>query len=115
MEILQRDLKYLGLWKFAGAMMWVLHETLGLEETLMIAPMDERRGRQLLDEILKGGNFGQYGKLPPFGRGAIGHNVQRICRDLRLLRHYPAEALSEPLFRTGHYFWRTLNRISRKN
>lgn len=35
---LQRELKYLGLWKFAGAMMYVLHEVLGLSEEKMIAP-----------------------------------------------------------------------------
>lgn len=29
---LQRDLKWLGLWKFAGAVMYVLHEALGLSE-----------------------------------------------------------------------------------
>ena len=33
---LQRELKYLGLWKFAGAVMYVLHETLGLPESKMI-------------------------------------------------------------------------------
>ena len=27
-----RELKYLGLWKFAGAVMYVLHEVLGLPE-----------------------------------------------------------------------------------
>lgn len=113
-DILRRKLKWLGLWKFAGAMMWVLHETLGLEGEMMIAPVDGKRGKLLLDEILKGGNFGQHGKRQPFGGGAAGHNVQRFCRDLRLLRHYPAEALSEPLFRAGHYCWRTLNNITRK-
>ena len=57
---LQRELKYLGLWKFAGAMMYVLHEVLGLSEEKMIAPMDEKRGKLLLAEILNGGNFGQH-------------------------------------------------------
>lgn len=37
---LQRELKYLGLWKFAGAVMYVLHEALGLPEAKMIAPID---------------------------------------------------------------------------
>ena len=47
----------MGLWKFAGAMMYVLHEALGLSEEKMIAPMDEKRGKLLLAEILNGGNF----------------------------------------------------------
>ena len=59
-DTLQRELKHLGLWKFAGAVMYVLHEALGLSEEKMIAPMDEKRGKLLLAEILNGGNFGQY-------------------------------------------------------
>ena len=39
--------------------MYVLHETLGLSEEKMIVPMDEKRGKLLLAEILNGGNFGQ--------------------------------------------------------
>ena len=47
-DTLQRELKHLGLWKFAGAVMYVLHEALGLSEKKMIAPMDEKRGKLLL-------------------------------------------------------------------
>ncbi len=86
--------------------MWVLHEVLGLSEDKMIAPMDEKRGRLLLDEILDGGNFGQYSGQQHFGRGTIGHNVQRLRRDWRLVRFYPSEALAEPFFRMWHFFWR---------
>ncbi|WP_147344179.1 hypothetical protein [Prevotella sp. AM42-24] len=44
LDLVQRGLKYLGLWKFARAVMYVLHEALGLSEEKMIAPMDEKRG-----------------------------------------------------------------------
>lgn len=71
----------------------------------MIAPMDKKRGKLLLVEILNGGNFGQYDE-----RYGFGHNMQRVYRDLRLVRYYPAEALSEPIFRTWHFFWRMKNR-----
>ncbi len=107
---LQLDLKRLGLWRFAGAVMWVLHEALGLPASRMIAPMDEKRGRLLLDEILSGGNFGQYSSQQHFERGTLAHNVQRLRRDLRLVRLYPAEALAEPFFRAWHFFWRLGNR-----
>ena len=107
---LQLDLKGLGLYGFAGAMMYVLHEVLGLDEDMMIVPMDERRGRMLLEEILASGNFGQYDERYSFGQGAIGHNLQRLFRDLRLVRYYPAEALSEPVFRTWHFLWRKMQK-----
>lgn len=106
---LQRELKYLGLWKFAGAVMYVLHETLGLSEEKMIASMDEKRGQILLTEILKGGNFGQHDDRYRFGHGSLGHNLQRLFRDWRLVKYYPAEALSEPIFRVWHFFWRIRN------
>ena len=109
-DTLQRELKHLGLWKFAGAVMYVLHEVLGLPEKKMIAPMDKKRGKLLLAEILNGGNFGQYDERYGFGHSSFGHNMQRLCRDLRLMRYYPAEALSEPIFRAWHFFWRMKNR-----
>ena len=109
-DTLQRELKHLGLWKFVGAVMYVLHEVLGLSEEKMIAPMDEKRGKMLLAEILNGGNFGQFDERYGFGHSSFGHNIQRLCRDLRLVRFYPAEALSEPIFRTWHFFWRIKNK-----
>ena len=109
-DTLQEELKHLGLWKFAGAVMYVLHEALGLPEEKMIALMDERRGKLLLAEILSGGNFGQYDERYGFGHSSFGHNMQRLCRDIRLVRFYPAEALSEPIFRTWHFFWRMKNK-----
>ena len=109
-DTLQEEMKHLGLWKFAGAVMYVLHEALGLPEEKMIAPMDEKRGKLLLAEILSGGNFGQYDERYGFGHSSFGHNLQRLCRDLRFVRFYPAEALSEPIFRTWHFFWRMKNK-----
>lgn len=108
MTVLRRELKNLGLWKFAGAVMYVLHEVLGMAEENMIAPADEKRGRQLLEEILSGGNFGKHDGRYGFGGGALGHNVQRLWRDWRLARNYPAEALCEPLFRVWHFVWRKM-------
>ena len=53
-------LNYCGLKHIAEALMWVLHEKLGLEDEYLIAPMDERRGKMLLQQIMEGGNFGHY-------------------------------------------------------
>ena len=111
-DTLQKELKHLGLWKFARAVMYVLHETLGLSEEKMIAPMDEKRGKMLLAEIVSGGNFGQYDERYDFGHSSFGHNIQRLFRDLRLMRYYPAEALCEPIFRTWHLLWRIRNKRS---
>ena len=108
LDVVQRELKYLGLWKFAGAVMFVLHEVLGLSEDKMIVPVDEKRGKLLLAEILNGGNFGKhftkYGHFTQ--QGMAKKYFLKIWRNMHFVRFYPAEALSEPIFRTWHFFWR---------
>ena len=106
-------LKRLGLWKFAGAVMWVLHEVLGLPEEMMIAPMDEKRGRLLMGEILDGGNFGKHAeKYGHFTQqGMAKKYFLKIWRNMHFVRYYPAEAMSEPVFRTWHFFWRVCNKV----
>ena len=109
---LPKELKYLGLWKFARAVMYVLHEALGLSGEKMIAPMDEKRGKLLLAEILEGGNFGRhFTKYGGFTHQSMGKKYfLKIWRNMHFVRFYPAEALSEPIFRTWHFFWRMKNK-----
>lgn len=106
-ENTERTLRYLGLYKFAGAVMWVLHEVFGLEEKFYIVPTDEWRGKLLLEEIIKGGNFGHFSGLTDHSIGT--KYFLKIKRNMRFVRAYPAEALCEPVFRTWHFFWRLLN------
>ena len=109
---LQRELKYLGLWKFARAVMYVLKEVLGMPEERMIAPVDEKKGKLLLAEILDGGNFGRhFVKYGGFTHQSMGKKYfLKIWRNMHFVRYYPAEALSEPIFRTWHFFWRMKNK-----
>ena len=112
LDVVQRELKYLGLWKFAGSVMYVLKEVLGLSEEKMIVPMDEKRGNLLLAEILDGGNFGKhFTKYAGFTHQSMGKKYfLKIWRNMHFVRYYPAEALSEPIFRTWHFFWRLKHR-----
>lgn len=110
-DSLQRELKHLGLWKFAGAVMYVLHEVLGLPKENMIAPMDHKEGKFLLDEIMCGGNFGQYDDRLGCkdDEGKVHRYFRMNLRNLRFVKHYPTEALSEPLFRTWFALWKKLH------
>lgn len=101
---LEETLRYLGLWKFAGAVMYVMREVFALDEQYMIAPVDEKRGKTLLNEILKGGNFGKYSGLTQHSTGI--KYFLKHWRNLHFVREYPSEALCEPIFRTWHFFWR---------
>lgn len=113
LDTLRHELKYLGLWKFAQAVMYVLHEVFGLSEDRMIAPMDEREGRFLLDEIMRGGNFGQYDNRmgDKVDESKIHRYFRMNFRNLRFVKHYPTEALCEPVFRTWFAGWKKIHGI----
>ena len=103
---LQKELKELGLWKFAGAIMYIMHEVFGMPTSRLIVPPNEKYGKFVLNEVLEAGNFGKHDERNRFGRSKLGHNLQRVYRDMRLVTYFPAEALCEPLFRIWHFFWR---------
>ena len=105
-RLLQDELRRLGLWEFAGAVMYIMQEVFGMPAYRLIVPPHEKYGKFVLNEVLEAGNFGQYDKRNWVGHSALGHNLQRLYRDMRLVRYFPEEALSEPFFRIWHFFWR---------
>ena len=106
----QKELNELGLWKFAGGIMYIMQEVFGMPASRLIVPPNEKYGRFVLNEVLEAGNFGKHDARNRFGRSKLGHNLQRVYRDIRLVRYFPAEALCEPLFRIWHFFWRLKHR-----
>ena len=106
LDVVQKELKELGLWKFAGGIMYIMQEVFGMPASRLIVPPNEKYGKFVLNEVLEAGNFGKHDARNRFGRSQLGHNLQRVYRDIRLVRYFPAEALCEPLFRVWHFFWR---------
>ena len=106
----QEELKELGLWKFAGGIMYIMQEVFGMPASRLIVPPNEKYGKFVLNEVLEAGNFGKHDARNRFGRSKLGHNLQRVYRDMRLVKFFPAEALCEPLFRIWHFFWRMKNK-----
>ena len=106
----QKELKELGLWKFAGVIMYIMQEVFGMPASRLIVHPNEKYGKFVLNEVLEAGNFGRHDARNRFGRSQLGHNLQRVYRDIRLVRYFPAEALSEPFFRIWHFFWRLKHR-----
>lgn len=107
-EEVTHKLKSFGMGKFATAVMWVLHEVIAMPTHYYICEPDEKRGRELLEEIMQAGNFGQYdkrGKNMKNG-GTIPHAIWKLKRVMRLVSSYPEEALCEPFFRVWNFFWR---------
>lgn len=60
---LASSFEYIGMKKFACAMMYVLQVTMGLECEKMICEPSEKTGRFLLEEVVRGGNFGKYDNM----------------------------------------------------
>ena len=106
----QEELKELGVWKFAGGIMYIMQEVFGMPASRLIVPPNEKYGKFVLNEVLEAGNFGKHDARNRFGRSKLGHNLQRVYRDIRLVKYFPAEALCEPLFRIWHFFWRMKNK-----
>ena len=107
---IDRVQKELGLWKFAGGIMYIMQEVFGMPASRLIVPPNEKYGKFVLNEVLEAGNFGKHDERIRFGRSQFGHNLQRVYRDMRLIKYFPAEALSEPIFRVWHFFWRMKNK-----
>jgi len=110
LDVVQKKLKELGLWKFAEGIMYIMQEVFGMPASQLIVPPNEKYGKFVLNEVLEAGNFGKHDARNRFGRSQLGHNLQRVYRDMRLVRYFPAEALCEPLFRIWHFFWRMKNK-----
>ena len=107
--VVQEELKELGLWKFAGAIMYIMQEVFGMPASWLIVPPNEKYGKFVLNEVLEAGNFGKHDERNRFGKSKLGHNLQRVYRDIRLVRYFSAEALSEPIFRVWHFLWRKMH------
>ena len=110
LDVVQKELKELGMWKFAGGIMYIMQEVFGMPASRLIVPPNEKYGKFVLNEVLEAGNFGRHDARNRFGRSQLGHNLQRVYRDIRLVRYFPAEAMSEPFFRVWHFFWRMKNK-----
>ena len=106
LDVVQKELKELGLWEFAGGIMYIMQEVFGMPASRLIVPPNEKYGKFVLNEVLEAGNFGRHDARNRFGSSKLGHNLQRVYRDIRLVRYFPGEALCEPLFRVWHFFWR---------
>lgn len=102
-------LSSLNMLGFARGILWIEHAVLGLPEQYLFAEPDERSGRVILYDILRGGSFGKFNddyEHASHRRIYPRRALKKLVHSLRLVRYFPSEALWEPLFRTWHFFWR---------
>lgn len=97
-----------GMTGFVGATMWVLQKVFGLKEEYLLCATDEKRGKQLLNEILIAGNFGKYDNRINKNRqnGLLLRAWNSFKRKIKFIIFYPQEILFDIPMRTYMYIWR---------
>ncbi len=105
-------LKEFGVLRFAGAVMYILKEMLGMNDEQLLVPSMEKEGKELLDKILIMGNFGKHS--PNYKMQINGTLWQRAksrtMQNIEMIKSYPSESLWAPLFRIWHFFWMRRNK-----
>lgn len=101
-------IKHFRLQRFAEASMWIMKETLGLEDKYLICQPNESAGRFLLEEIIQSGNFGQYDSRLNKNRyqSRIGLMFSWMKHNFRLLKYYPEDVLWTPIGVLRISLWR---------
>lgn len=101
-------IKHFRLQRFAEASMWIMKETLGLEDKYLICQPNESAGRFLLDEIMQSGNFGRYDSRLNKNRyqSRIGLMSSWMKHNFRLVKYYPADVLWTPIGILSISLWR---------
>lgn len=103
------SLKYLGLYDFAGAVMYIMQEVFAMDKKYLLMRVDAKRGEFLLQDIMQSGNFGHYDERNKeyFQKSGVSKIWAKIKKQSRFMRDYPSEALGAP-FRIYHVMWRWL-------
>ena len=113
-ETINRTIENLGMKRFAGALMFVLKELLGMPEEYLLCETSVVDGRFLMNEILMSGNFGhgdpRMGEITSknYLSGRLSQAWRRFKRNLRFVTSYPGEVIWEPIVRVEHYVWKEL-------
>ncbi len=105
-------LKEFGMLRFAGAVMHILKESFGMKDELLLVPPLQKEGKELLNEVMRMGNFGKYNPELAIQKNGtlLQRAVSRTKQNMSLVKSYPSEILWAPLFRTWHFFWMKMNK-----
>lgn len=87
-------MKCCGMYKFFCAVLWIEKEVLGLDKNTNIAFLNEKAGKLVLQEMLKGGNFGH--QYDQHNRNIIVSYANQMVYRLRFVSAFLSEPLSRP-------------------
>lgn len=108
------DMKYLGLAKFAEAVMYVEQKIFGLESKFWLCQPNEKMGKCLLAEIEIAGNFGQFDERRNYAnhKSKISVYLHNVKRNFVFFKMAPNEVLWAPIWKPCHFIWRKIKGYS---
>ena len=86
-----KTLEHLGMTKFTSAVMYVLQQLFGMEDRLLLVKPDKHLGEVVLEEVFHTG---------------MGFAKTVMRRLPHLMRYFPVETLSRPLFLAWYPLWK---------
>lgn len=99
--------------RFVGATQWVLGQVFQLPREQMLCEPDADEGRQLLDEIMIGGNLGHHDERNHVeGESFFGRFFRRWGRKFRMFRFDPLGTILMPFSRIKLEIW--MRKVKRK-
>lgn len=96
-----------GMTRFAKGLMWVMHEALGMQRDWMLWEPDEKEGRYILKQVMRGGNFGHHDERLKHYGGKLGAVKAILTHNMHLLTHYPSDVIWAPVWIVWHKVWKT--------
>ncbi len=104
--------KDFGMEQFAQSLMWIFADVFNINEDLILWTPDEKGGQFILNDILKGGNFGTGNKRRSWlSNRRVNKFAFALSRSFHLVTHYPSEALWTPIYYLWHFCWKRLQSI----
>lgn len=102
------ELKYLGLARFAEAVMYVEQQVFGLEPEYCLCQPNEKTGKRLLEEIELAGNFGQFDQRNQQvnRKSKLDVYLHNVKRNFVFFGFAPSEVLWAPIWKPCHFVWR---------
>lgn len=104
---LMKTLKSLRLMRFVSATQYVMKEVFGMPQEELLCNPDKKRGEELLNEIMLGGNFGHHSKENRIKGETFAQRMMRhMKRRVRLIRFNPLGLLFAPWAKVRVLLWK---------
>lgn len=101
-----------GLKRFAQGLMWVMHEAMGMPEEWMLWEPNQNEGKYILEQVMRGGNFGHYDKRLHRTKSKLGSVRNVISHNLYMLSHYPFDTIWAPVWFVYHKLWKIKTKMT---